>query len=437
MNVLVIDEDGVGLAFCFRAQLAGHDVRLFLKPKPCINQKIGDGFKGITKVNNWVGSIKWADLVFMTSNADYLKRLDFFKKNGVMVYAPSEKSAELEINRKAGMEFLKKHGIEVAPYKTFKTLEDAKRHVEKTEERFVFKTMGDNEDKSLSYCAKSPADMIERINHWIDRKMNPKGEVMLQTFIEGIEFGVGRWMGTKGFIGMFDEHFEHKKLMSSNAGPNTGEMGTVQAYTKESKLGQETLMKMEADLVEMGFLSEAGVNFIIDKKGKPWPLEFTCRPGWPAFNIQLSQHKGDPCQWMLDALRGKDTFEAITEVAVGILIAQPPFPSEGEQKDLEDIPVYGVTKKNMKYIQPQAIMITTKADMEVDKIVKRPIWTTAGDYLAVVTGVADSVEKAAKRAYGTVDELFVPNMIFRDDIGEKTIKQLPELHKFGYATNFK
>src|SRR5208282_4155788 len=130
---------------------------------PGNNMTTGDGFRGITKVGNWVGSMAWADLVFVTGNHLFLPRLDAFRERGVRVFGPSSESAALEIKREKGMKFLEAHGIAVPAYKTFPNLDSAEAHVRKTGERYVFKTLGDEEDKSLSYCAKDAADMVARI----------------------------------------------------------------------------------------------------------------------------------------------------------------------------------------------------------------------------------------------------------------------------------
>jgi phosphoribosylamine--glycine ligase len=437
MNLLIVDTDGVGLALAWRAVQAGHSVRWFVKPKPCNNPDTGKGFRGITRIDNWVGSVKWADLVFTTSNDDYLKRLDFFKKNGAMVYAPSQKSADLEIKRAQGMQFLKRHGIDVPPYKTFPSLKEAEAYVWKNERRFVFKTLGDNEDKSLSYCGKSPADMIARLQLWQKIGMNPKGEVMLQEFIEGTEMGVSRWMGSAGWVGAVNENFEHKKLMPGNGGPNTGEMGTVSSFVEKSKLFDDMLEPIKKPLMDLDHLGDVDLNCIIDDKGKAWPLEFTNRPGWPIFNQMLAATKGDPIQWMVDALRGKDTLESNMEPSVCVVLAQPDFPYGNLKKEeISGIPIYGVTKKNQKYIQPQSVQMMKLPDMDGETVVERPIWATSGDYLAVVTGFGKTIKQAMDRAYKTVDEISVPNMIYRNDIGAGLKDKIPKLHAMGYATHF-
>jgi len=437
MKVLIISTDSCGLSFAWRCAQAGHQVRWFLKPDDTNNQECGIGFKGVERIDNWVASVKWADLIVPTSNDDYVQRMDFFKARGAKVFGPSGQSTALEIKRAKGMEFLEEHGIECPEFKTFKTLKDAEDFVWANEERWVFKTLGDNEDKSLSYCSDSPADMIARLQRWQKLKMNPKGEVMLQKFIPGIEFAVSSWMGSGGFVGKPNSNFEFKKCLSGDMGQNCGEAGTAIKYVSKCKLFDTVLKPLEKSLLKMGHLGDIDVNCIIDEKGKAWPLEFTSRMGWPAFNIMMATHKGDPVKWMLDACNGKDSTDFSSDHALGVVVAQPDYPfSNATKKETTGIPIYGVTKKNVKYLHPQSVKMEKLPDMEGGSVVEREIWSTAGDYLIVVTGTGNSVSQAAKRCYATVDELSIPDMIVRDDVGESLEKKIPELQKHGYATEF-
>jgi phosphoribosylamine--glycine ligase len=442
MKVLIIDQDGYGLDFCLRCAKAGHEVRWFIKPDEKDNPEVGKGFKIIERVNNWIGSVEWADIIIPTGNAEYMQKLEFFKKRGCPIFGPSVESARLEVDRQFGMDTLKEYGIEVPEYKSFTTLEEAKQHVLKTKQRFVFKTMGDAEDKSLSYCSHSAADMAQKIEYWQGRKMNPKGPVMLQEFIDGIEIGVSRWMGKKGFIGKPNENFEHKKLMPGNKGPNTGEMGTLMAYVNESKLFDETLSKLEKALVKMGHLGDVDLNFIIGKegvfKGKALGLEWTTRWGIPAFQIMCSCYKGDPVRWMYDAATsGSDSTQFITEIAVGVVVGIPDMPYDKAPFEKSDgLPLYGITPKLEKYIHPCLVGIDKVYQMDGDNVVKRPTWVSKGNYLAVVTGTGKDVKTAVDRAYKVEDEIKVSDKISRNDIAKDSEKFLPELHSMGYATHF-
>jgi phosphoribosylamine---glycine ligase len=435
VKVLVINMDSVGemLPFCIRCIKAGHSVRLSLSGKN--HPETADGFRGLEKVDNWLPSVQWADLIVPSGNHLFLAKLDSLRD--ARIFGPTVASADLEIQRQKGMKFFEDHDIDVPEYKTFKTLDEAESYVRKSGERFVFKTLGDEDDKSLSYVSKTPADMVARLQRWKRLGMAPKGPVMLQKVIDGVEFAVSRWMGSDGFIGPYNENFEFKKLLAGNCGPNCGESGTVMKYVDSSELGEQVLAPLEDELVKLGHLGDIDVNCIVDPKGKAWPLEFTCRLGWPAFNIMLATHKGDPVQWMYDACEGKDSLETSPQVACGVVISQPDYPhSKFTKAEVSDIPVYGVTSENKKHIHPQSIKIASMPDMQGDTIVERPIWTTTGDYLAVVTGMGKTVKQACERAYKTVKEIHIPNMQYRSDIGEKLEQELPELHKHGFAEEF-
>lgn len=433
-KILIIDTDGVGLSFGWRCVQAGHEVKWFLANKPSISKETGSGFRGMTKVPNWVPHVMWADLIFPVSNDMFVERLDFFRKRGAKVFGPTAASAALEIKRAEGMEVLEAAGIETAPYKTFKSVLDARKHVEKTGERFVFKTLGDNEDKALTYVSKHAADML----NWMDGlKKEPEGDVMLQTFIDGIEMGVSRFMGRDGWVGQWNESFEHKKLMAGNYGPNTGEMGTVAAFTKESKLGEETLGKLEKVLLDRGHTGDTALGFIIDADGKPWPTEWTCRFGWPIENMMLGATEGDPAQWMIDALNGKDTTSFKEDIGCCLVLAHKDFPhGQATKAEVSGSPIYGVTKGNRKHLHPQNVKLDVAFDMDKGKLTRRPIWASSGDYLLVITGFGDSVRQATGRAYKTAKQLHVSNPILRDDIGEDLKHQLPTLHGLGYAKHF-
>ena len=440
MKLLVVDQDGVGLSLCYRASLAGHQVRWYIDKRPGNNPKTGDGFKGIEKVDNFVPHLMWADLIISTSNDKYISKLDWARQQGARVFGPTPQSARLEIDRGYGMKMMESVGIELAPYETFANVREAKKHVLKTGARFVFKALGSNPDKATTYVSKNAADLVGWIERIDARGQAPEGEIMLQQFIKGIELGVSRFMGKKGFIGQWNESFEHKKLMPGNYGPNTGEMGTIAYFTQESKLGAQTLGKLEGKLIELGHTGDIAIGFMIPtegpKAGVPLPTEFTCRFGWPITNLMLGATEGDPVEWMRDALDGKDTTSFRESIGCCLVLTHGDFPHGNKtKKEVSDVPLQGITKGNKAHIHPQSIKIDVLPDMEGEKVVRRPMWNTSGDYIAVVTGFGADVKMAAERAYKTVKQLNVSDMIVRDDVGEGMKDQLPRLHKLGYATH--
>jgi phosphoribosylamine--glycine ligase len=421
VNVLLIDSDGCGTDMAYRAAEADHSVRFWQPKEKGIESEDGKGFPGITKVTGWKEHMTWAKsgLVINLFNGPITKELDRYLEFGFPVFGPSSKSAALEVKRAEGMQALEKAGIDVPPYKTFTSLQDAVKYAKTAGKRLVFKTMGDEEDKSLSYCSSGPEDMVWQINSWIKQGLTLKGPCMLQDFIDGIECGVSSWMTTAGFVATYNINFEFKKLMPDDYGPATGEMGTVCKYSSISKLADAILKPMEKALTKLGHIGDCDVNCIIDEKGKAWPLEFTNRFGWPSTQILMASHKGDPIKWMKDALNGKDSLKVDERTAIGVLMAAPPFPYPDDDMEAAGLLVSGL-EDEWQNVAPWQVKL------------EKGEYITTGPYVCVVTALAPDVHDAIPKAYSVVERIKFPNRIVRCDIGKKLEEQLPKLHALGY-----
>ena len=434
MRCLLIDVEGMFLDLALRCIDAGHDVRLYqYSTKPT---KDGRGFKGLKIIDDWRTSMPWAKdgLIITSGNWKHLAELDRYREHGYKIFAPTVKSAALEINRSLGMESMKAAGIDIPPYHQFNSLAEAEAFQRKSDQAYVFKTMGDNEDKSLSFVAKDPSEMVGWIRQKMARGLNLKGPCMLQEKIDMLaEIGVSGWFGPEGFLPRkFQMCAEHKKLMNGEIGPNTGEQGTLTQYVEMDKIVTDGLLPMEPILKVLGHRGDFSLGAGIDKKGKVWPFEWTSRCGWPAFFIQTASHKGDPAQWMRDLLDGKDTLKVSYDAAIGVVMAQPMYPYNKSTPEMVEGNPISIDPDIEDQIHFASVMIGKGPKMEGGKIVERPIYQTTGEYVAVATGLGKSIGKARDSVYEAVEGVQFPNMMYRTDIGEKIQKILPELHRLGY-----
>jgi phosphoribosylamine---glycine ligase len=431
MRLLIVDPQGNALDFAMRSQSAGHDVRLAIRQTEK-TKHIGRGLVQLVDYRDWM---RWADLVFMTDNTKYTYDVDQrWRMEGARIVGASVATAQWEIDRVAGMRVFKKAGIETPAYREFNDYDKAIAYVKKEDRRFVSKPCGEVEDKSLSYCAKTPADMVYMLQRW-KRLSKHKASFILQEFIGGIEFAVGGWFGPGGFSSGWCENFEFKKLMVGDMGPATGEQGTVLRYVRTSKLAKRVLAPVAEQLAAARYVGYVDVNCIIDDAGMPWPLEFTMRPGWPTFNIQQPLHTGDPAQWLLDLYEGRDAkcFKTDGTLAIGVVLSIPDYPySHLTRKEVVGVPIYTRSWDNL---HPCEIMMGMAPDQISETIVDTPMMVTAGDYVLVATATGPDVQSAAKQVYRTLKKLSLPNSpMYRTDIGQRLRKQLPDLQKMGYAT---
>lgn len=438
MRILVIDQENLGLDFVLRCADFGHEVRWdrYADPKHA-PLRDGEGFKGFRMIDDWDDSMSWAKdgLIITTGNFKFMPELDRYRDHGFKIFSPTAKSAALEIDRAKGMAAMGKAGIQVPHFEVFDGLEAALKFAWRADKPYVFKPMGDEEDKSLTFVAHDPAELVGWLQRQMKRGKKLKGKCMLQEKIDMLaELGVSGWFGPEGFLpDKWQICFEHKKLMNGDIGPSTGEQGTVCQYVKADKLAHEMLVPMTDTLLKAGHRGDFAINAGIDKQGKAWAFEFTARAGWPAFWIQTASHRGDPAQWMRDLLDGKDTLKVREEVAIGVVMAQPRYPyNESPPELVEGNPINGLDEV-WDDAHPASVMIGKGPLMDGDKIAEGPVYETAGEYVLCMTGLGDTVKAARKAVYRSVEKVSFPDVMYRTDIGEKLEPCLPELHAFGYA----
>ena len=433
MNILIIDKEGSGLDFAIRAIYHGHKVKIAYGPEAAPH-RIGEGIVDI--VDNPLPHARWADLIFCTDNSWLQKQVDVLIRRGFPVFGPSEEAASWELDRAKGQAVLKAAGVDTLPGVSFTSYDKAITYVKRKGGRYVSKPNGDM-DKSLSYVSKNAADMVFMLERW--KKNNKlKGEFILQEFVPGIEMAVGAFYANGKRTSPWLENFEFKKLMPGDLGVSTGEQGTVINYCEDSKLAQKVLVPVEPQIADLNYTGYIDVNCIIDDQGTPWPLEFTTRPGWPLFQIQQALHDFDMAQWMLDSMTHGTMMEPDMQTATGVVMSIPDYPyGSYTNKDVAGIPVYGMTRENRWNIHPAEMKLGTAPAMDGDSVVDKSMLVTAGDYVLIASGVGDNVEQSAQGAYEVLESLEVPNSpMYRIDIGKRLEKQLPELHKLGYATDF-
>lgn len=433
MKVLVVDTELAGLDFALRCIDADHEVLLFQQTA----HPIGRGFPGLKRTDDLQSAMKWVGrdgLVVPTGNSKFVRDLDRYREFGFNVFGPTVQSAALEIDRAKGMAAMKACGIDLPHFETFDSLGAAEKFARKSDRAYVFKPLGSEDDKSLTFVSNDPADLVGWIERQIARGAKTR-KCMLQEKIDLIaDFGVSSWFGPEGFLpDKAQECFEHKKLCNGEKGPNTGEMGTLTQYVERSKLFDEMLAPMAPILATLGHRGDFAIGVGVDTAGKAWPLEFTARLGWPAFYIQCASHKGDPAQWMMDLMNGGDTLKVDYRPAIGVVLAQPPWPRfDGAAERVEGVPIMGMDEV-WDQVHPAMMMIGKGPNMDGDKVVDGPQHQTAGEMVAIVTGLGRTVEKARKAVYGAVDRIKFSDQLYRTDIGEKVEKCLPALHKAGYC----
>ena len=170
-------------------------------------------------------------------------------------------------------------------------------------------------------------------------------------------------------------------------------------------------------LKENGYCGYINLNTIVNESGI-WPLEFTCRFGYPGYAIL------DPLQrtaWA-DLFRSMlDRNAARFEVGTGILpsasssprrpslIRESRSPSQLDCRSLFDDDLSPAERRNLHYGEvglSDGVLVTSGAS----------------GYTLVVTGTGETIAVAQAAANALAGKILVPNARYRLDIGQRLIQ---------------
>jgi phosphoribosylamine--glycine ligase len=182
-------------------------------------------------------------------------------------------------------------------------------------------------------------------------------------------------------------------------------------WTKDSPLFESTLLKAKEKLATSKYVGYIDLNCIANSKGI-FPLEWTSRFGYPTISIQM---KGVTSEWgafLADIAQGRDVpLKTKKGYQVGVVVAMPPFPFEDDKafrKYSEDATIL-FKKPNLNGVHIGEVKL-----VEGD-------WHVAGrsGYALVLTGSGPSMQDAITATYQAVKNVMIPNMFYRDDIGQR------------------
>lgn len=398
----------------------GHEVKCFIKS--CMDEY--DGI--LEKVSEWKTFVDWADVIVF-DDVGFGEEADLLRKAGKAVVGGSAYTDKLEENREFGQYEMKRLGMLTLPSWNFDNYDTALEFLKNNPGRYVYKPSGlsAGDFRGLLFSGKEEdgKDLYEILAQ--NRKVLEKKikQFQLQKHVTGVEAAVSAFFNGKNFITPILINFEHKRLFPGELGLMTGEMGTSMFWCEPNKLFKETTGKMEENLRKAGYVGCIDINCIVNGRGI-YPLEFTCRFGYPIISIQ---QEGILNEWgeFLYSLANNQPYELKTKrgFQVGVVCVVPPFPFD-EKHTME---IY--KDLSILFKKPNIEGIHLGDIKSVDGV-----WRVAGNsaYVLVVTGSGSTMEEARKQAYLRIENVMLFNMFYRTDIGLSWSEDSDKLMTWGY-----
>lgn len=427
LRVLGVGDCGdLGDLYAHLAQ-RGHEVRMAIT-----DPAYQDVFRGLVEhTRNWQSELDWVRaagrdgvVVFETAHHGVIQ--DALRRDGFQVVGGSSFGDRLEGDRAFGQAVLRRIGLKTIPTRRFSRIDEGIAFINQHPRRYVLKLDGHHHASTCTHvgCLPDGADVMVALQHHRD---DPHLDFVLMDVVDGVETGVGAYFDGRRFLGPVCLDWEHKRFFPGDLGELTGEMGTVVSYRGGERLFAETLAPLAPLLAEHGHCGYLNLNTIINDDGV-WPLEFTCRFGYPGFAILAALHV-DGWEPLLRAMCGEDVVvRTYPGHAVGVVMTVPPFPgpATGGTYHARGMPIRfidGVSAEDLEQVHFG----------EVDFANGEVVVGGASGYVLVATGRGRDVATARAAAYRLVERIRIPNARYRVDIGRRYIdRDAATLRRLGY-----
>jgi phosphoribosylamine--glycine ligase len=420
---LFVSLDGLIADTAWQIVKEGHAAKLFIASES--EREIGDGF--VPKTSDWERDVPWADIIVFDDVLGQGAKAAKLRAAGKLVVGGTPYTDRLEDDRAFGQQELKNAGVGIIPQDNFTSFADAIAFVRANPNRYVIKPSGEAQNlKQLLFVGEDEdgKDVIQVLEDyqraWADRIK----AFQLQRRIVGVEVAAGAFFNGKEFVLPVNMNFEHKKLFPGDIGPSTGEMGTSMFWSQPNRIFNATLKKMESRLREEGYVGYIDVNCIVNSNGI-YPLEFTARFGYPTISIQQEGMLTPIGELLYRLADGSMTsFKARSGFQVGVRIVVPPFP-------FSDPETFASNSKDAVIIFKKPARDGVHIE-DVKTVNDEWVVTGTSGIVLIVVGLGATMRAAQRQAYSRIDNIMIPNMYYRKDVGDRWFEDFDRLHTWGY-----
>jgi phosphoribosylamine--glycine ligase len=339
--------------------------------------------------------------------------VDLFQKNGLAIFGPEQKAAEIESSKVFAKGIMQRHGIPCAKSESFNDYSKAKEYVKHQKPPIVIKADGLAAGKGV-IIAESLKDAEQALTDIMQNKaFGASGDrVVIEEHLFGREMSFFVFTDGKT-IAPTVPACDYKRIYDGNKGPNTGGMGSYTPPPFYNEVLGDIVMKTIMQPVILA-LADEGRPFkgtlyggLMITNNVPKVIEFNARLGDPETQVVLPRLKTDLVDIIMAALENrldKVKIEFDDNACVGVVMASGGYP--GSYKT--GYPISGLDDLDKDVTVFHA---GTKAGQNGE------VLTSGGRILTVVAKGKD-LEEARQKVYSNISRISFKDCYYRKDIAE-------------------
>jgi len=341
---------------------------------------------------------------------------DYFKIDPelteVSVIGPDKEGSQLEESKEFAKEFMQRHSIPTASYRSFsnETLADGLTYLETVNPPYVIKADGLAAGKGvvilddLEAAKKELQEMIRGAKFG-----DASAKVVIEEFLDGIELSVFVLTDGKSYC-ILPEAKDYKQIGEGDTGLNTGGMGAVSPVPfadeefmrkVEEQIIKPTVQGLRTDAIDYnGFIFFGLINVL----GDPYVIEYNVRMGDPETEVVIPRIKSDLLELFIAVSEKKlqdKTIDFDEQFTVTVMAVSGGYPGSYEKgksiTGLEDV--------------DGSILFHAGTSLQDGELV------TSGGRVIAITSQDVTIEDALAKSYHNAGAIQFESKYYRKDIG--------------------
>lgn len=420
MNILVLGSGGREHTFAWKISQSPLCKNLYVAPGNSgtadIATNVNIGVNDFEAIKDLVLS-KQIEMVVVGPEDPLVNGIhDYFLKDEALkntaVIGPQKVAAQLEGSKEFAKEFMSRHNIPTAAYKSFTkdNVDEGYKFLETLNSPYVLKADGLAAGKGVVILDNIEAAKEELKSMLVDAKFGAAStKVVIEEFLDGIELSCFVLTDGKNYR-ILPTAKDYKRIGEDDTGLNTGGMGAVSpvpfatdAFLKkiEDRIVKPTILGFQKDnLPYVGFVFIG----LIKVGDDPKVIEYNVRMGDPETEVVLPRLKNDfleILQAMANGTLNDVNIDIDDRAATTVMLVSGGYP-ENYEKGKE---IIGLEKIN------GSIPFHAGAIVKDNKIV------TSGGRVMAITSYGSTYQEAIKKSYQSIEKLHFDKMNYRKDIG--------------------
>jgi phosphoribosylamine---glycine ligase len=419
MNILILGSGGREHALAWKISQSKKAGKIFIAPGNAGTATVGTNLDvdpgNFPAVKKAVEDCK-IEIVIVGPEAplvegisDYFSADDFLRN--VPIIGPNRSAARLEGSKDFAKEFLTRHKIPTAVYRSFdiNNAHEAAGFLKTMSPPYVIKADGLAAGKGV-LIIDDPEEADREVAAILGGKFGKAGhKVVIEQFLKGIELSV--FIITDGnSYKLLPEAKDYKRIGEGDAGLNTGGMGAVSPVSFADPEFMEKVKNRIIDPTVRG-LNDDGIIYkgfiffgLINVDGDPFVIEYNARLGDPESEVIIPRIKSDLLELLEGVAKGdlsKRIIETDERFVATVMLVSGGYPGDFKKGKI----IEGLEKVSDSVVFHAGTRLSGK-----DAV-------TSGGRVLAVSSWGKTKDEALCASYMNAGKISFENMYYRKDIG--------------------